>query len=170
MTSTRAMPVGVGGDQLLQGRGPPRPRSTNGVGRRRGAVDVELDDEHAVALLDHHAFVAARRWRCAVATTDSTPWRASEVSRRRPGRTDTTWVPSGGASPGTVSSTSPLRGRAAGFTAIGAVAAGGIGDGRDGPVDQALGDGAGLVEAVDDGPAHLVDRAGADRVVGASCG
>ncbi len=67
---------------------------------------------------------------------------------------------------GTTTSTMPERGAAVGLTTTGPGSAMDGPDGVDGPLGQPVADLAGLGVAVEDGVDHLVDRAGADGVVG----
>ena len=88
------------------------------------------------------------------------------VSGRRPGRRGMRSC-LGGRRPVSSSSTSPLRAPGGGVDGDRRPAAGRLADGRDGPGRSGPRRVAGLVVAVEDGVDHLVDRAGADRVVGA---
>ena len=91
------------------------------------------------------------------------------MSTRSAGRADTSWQPVGHVAPGEAH----LHDAAAGAVRRvddhrhAAVDADGGAQGLEGSLGEAVGDLGGLGEAVHDGVADLVDRAGADRVVGA---
>ena len=92
---------------------------------------------------------------------------SSTMEPGRPVRSDSTWTsPLGGSSAPTTSSTTPERHRWPGLSTYVPGIGERAGEGLGGPLGQSAGDGARLGVAMQDGIDHVVDRAGADRIVG----